>query len=435
MNGFTFSTDAAGVDAHELARIKQKITPELERMRSSFAAGYDSPYAFLHVPHDAELLARVSTLADKLLSQELGMVIVVGIGGSHLGSLALAQALYGKNFYQRTKEPHLYFSDTLDSAYTSFLIQRADVVLRQGKKIAVNVISKSGTTTETMINAAPWLALLRRHYGELAWQYFVFTSDHGSPLYQLAIRHEVPFLEIPTQLGGRYSVFSAVGLLPLALLGVDIRELQKGARRVTEAALFSEDSWSATSAAILYYHLNHGVAIHDTFLFNTKLEACGLWYRQLMGESIGKKENLENIAIEAGMTPTVSVGTNDLHSVAQLYLAGPRDKITTFVWAENSVEDSPLLVNDFSEKFAATTVTTLNQLKWAVFQGVVAAYAHEKRPYMLVAFDDITPELLGVFMQGKMIEIVLLASLLSINPFDQPAVELYKKYTRALLAP
>jgi len=246
----------------------------------------------------------------------------------------------------------------------------------------------------------------------------------------------VTYLTIPKQVGGRYSVLSAVGLFPLCALGVDIDALHQGASDIRSYCLNDDlaHNPAAQSAAVVAYHHQSGKIISDTFVFNSELESLGKWYRQLLGESIGKEHDVDGNQVFTGITPTVSVGSTDLHSVGQLYLGGPKDKLTTFVYSTD--ESQKLLVPNertFSSVVEMVNGKTTNDVMSAILEGVKIAYNKQQVPFMSVELASITPYEIGAFMQFKMMEMMYLGKLLNVNPFDQPNVESYKLETKRIL--
>ena len=175
--------------------------------------------------------------------------------------------------------------------------------------------------------------------------------------------------------------------------------------------------------------------INDNFIFAPQLESVGKWYRQLMGESIGKETDLTGTTVHTGITPTVSVGSVDLHSVTQLYLGGPRDKVTTFV--STAAHDSDAKVP--ADQMFPTLVEHLggvsaSKIMNAILQGVKKTYKSQGLPFMEIELESVSPREIGAFFQFKMIEMMYLGKLLNINTFDQPQVELYKIETKKILA-
>ncbi len=332
----------------ELAAVGTALRPEVERVVAARTHGYDTDYAFANLLKDAHMLHIVKAMVQKKLALRPSILVVIGIGGSHLGSAAIHEALYGKFYNEQNPELKVYFADSVDTDYIYDIILLVEQEIEKGHNVIINVVSKSGTTTETIANFEIFFNLLQRYRDIDYFNYVVVTTDKGSRLWDLAEKKGFSCLAVPKKVGGRYSVFSPVSLFPLAMLGVDIDQLLAGARVMlsasTNADVFTNNA--ALSAAILYLHYQKNITIHDTFLFSKDLENVGKWYRQLMGESIGKEFDRRGRQVFVGITPTVSVGSADLHSVVQLYLGGPYDKFTSFISVQRSKSDIAVPVLD-----------------------------------------------------------------------------------------
>lgn len=306
--------------------------------------------------------------------------------------------------------------------------------IEQGKKVLINVVTKSGTTLETVANFAVLLDCLKGYFPQTYMQYIVATTDKYSLLWQMAQHEGFDCLEIPTDLGGRFSVFSAVGMFPLYFLDINIDELLRGAQKMFVACTNSiQTNCAAQSAALLFMHYKKGKSIHDTFLFSVELEYVGKWYRQLMAESLGKEHDLHKQKVNKGMTPTVSIGSIDLHSMAQLYLGGPHDKITTFISIKKtrrtiSIKD----VQCLGDRFQWLRNKTFLDLMEAIVEGTKRAYFRTGQPFCSITLPEKNEFYIGQLLQMKMFEVIFLAHFLHVNPFDQPNVELYKKETEAI---
>ncbi len=408
----------------------QKITNALsayrEHLRNEASAkGYAHPESSLQLPFDEALLVRVKEAAHAIRRPTLQFVIVIGIGGSNLGAQAVYEATAGSMNLLVDRLPKLLFLDTVsDEKMTSVtrVLERHSSL----DDVAVIVVSKSGTTTETVANTEVLWAFLEEQFGDPHDRFAVIT-DEGSKLWNLAQGKKITCLPIPLQVGGRFSVFSAVGLLPLALSNINVDDLVEGARESVQDGV-SEDitrNHAIVSAALTFIHHKHR-SIHNTFLFSPKLESLGKWYRQLASESLGKNGR--------GFTPIVSIGTTDLHSQAQLYWGGPDDKWTNLVYSfSGDVNDVPHhlafpgLIQNLSRK-------SLENIQQAILGGVKRAYEKTRRPYLEIDLEGINPWELGYYMQFRMLEVMYLAHLMRVNGFDQPQVELYKTTTRELLA-
>lgn len=411
---------------------EKKIDIHCDHIETEFAQKYQTRFASLWLPFDQELKKNIELLVKKKLRLKPTVLIVIGIGGSALGAKAVHQAIRGRFYHAGNPTLRVYFLQTIDSNRVATIIQVLEKELKQGNNVLINVITKSGTTTETIVNFEVILAVLKEYrsdYQELV----VVTTGKDSPLWERAEREKFDLLDIPKNVGGRYSVFSAVGLFPLAIAGINTEQLIKGAQSGVTLGLSKnlEKNSSLLSALLLYVHYQNTITIHDMFIFSVDLEAVGKWYRQLMGESIGKELNTHGERVLAGITPTVSLGTIDLHSVAQLYLGGPRDKFTTFVTVKNG--HKKITIPATAPHYLQNK--TLSDLMHAFVEGTQIAYQKNDRPFCTVTLPEKNEFFIGQFLQLKMIEIMYLGYLLEVDPFDQPNVELYKKEVKNIVDP
>jgi len=195
------------------------------------------------------------------------------------------------------------------------------------------------------------------------------------------------------------------------------------------------ENYAMLSAGITYHYWAEHVRISNSFFFNPEMESAGKWYRQLMGESIGKSHNLDGEEVHAGITPIVTIGSTDLHSMAQLYSGGPRDKLTTIIYSSQTQIKTDLPRElEFAGLVDGIAGKDFAKIMDAIVGGVKAAYLKNELPFMEVGFSEITARTVGAFLQFKMLEEMYLARLLNVNAFDQPNVEDYKLETKKLLA-
>ena len=412
----------------------QSANAEIERIRHARHQRYETVYASINAPTDDDAVAVVQEIIKEKKLLAPTMVVVIGIGGSNLGTMAVHQALCG-TLYNDRASLKIYYADTVDTHYIIQLGEIVEAALQRKESVIINVVSKSGTTTETAANFHILLALIKQYKPDYA-QYIVATTDRGSVLWQFAQQQHFTCLEIPKNVGGRYSVFTAVGLFPLGLVGVDIQQLCDGAVSAIDPALVPAlSNVPLVRAAIMAYHYKAGKNIHDMFLFSGSLEAVGKWYRQLLAESIGKEYTTSGKNVRVGITPTVSIGSTDLHSVGQLYLGGPRDKLTTFITVEDTKASVivPALLNTH-ELVANIDGVALSAIMSAIIHGTQCAYQAAGLPFVTLHLPNITPYYLGQLLQSFMLEVLYLGFMLDVNPFDQPNVESYKQETRKILA-
>lgn len=431
-----FSFENALLPQQSIGENAKKLKAEIEKMIEALSEGYEDNRASISLPDDRNMLDIVKQAIADGLRLKPEYIIVVGIGGSNLGAIAVQEAVLGRLHNQLTASTRVLYADTVDADNIHDIITLVRSVLEKNGNILLNVISKSGTTTETISNAQVLTDLLRIYKKDYE-KYVRVTSDRDSKLWDIAIRERFNLLEIPAKVGGRYSVFSPAGLFPLGLLGVNIENLLNGAKSMRDICLSSDikNNPAAMSAVIQYLHYIHGKNIFDLFLFANDFESLGKWYRQLMAESLGKEFDIDGKRVNIGMTPTVSIGSTDLHSMAQLYLGGPYDKFTTFVRIKNNRAfiDVPF-VECFSELVSAIQGKSLRDIMDAILEGTEEAFKIGKRPFIEITMPDKSEYSVGQLLQFKMMETIYLGHLLRVNPFDQPNVESYKSETRKILA-
>ena len=407
----------------------KSLTPYIDQVTTVVdSKNYEAAESSINLPSDDELFQKVKQLKDQKVTPALKYIIDIGIGGSNLGTKAIYDALFG--YYDvvpdsQSSHPKMIFVDTNQEDFLAKMVRFVET-LNSKEEILINAISKSGGTTETIANLEIILAALEKKFPG-AKDRLVITTDEGSALWNEAEKQGVAKLGLPKQVGGRYSVLSAVGLFPLAAAGIDIEALRKGAVDARTKSLTKEvmANDAVISATILYLHYRNGKNINDNFFFAPQLESIGKWYRQLMGESCGKDGK--------GITPTVSLGSTDLHSVGQLYLGGPKDKTFTFVSTASEKEEAKVpeklefpLVEHLEGKRASTIMN-------AIREGVKFAYDKQEQPFMEIILDVVDEYNLGEYLQFKMVEMMYLGKLMGINTFDQPHVELYKVETKRIL--
>ena len=396
---------------------------------------YDAEEASIVLPGDASVLDHVRSVVARKKSDTLKYIVVIGIGGSNLGTYAVYQALYGaEDAFVMSRSPKVLFADTVSVT----LLRSLQTILKQAEsveEIVINIISKSGTTTETVTNFEVLHAGLSKRFPRID-ERIVITTDEGSKLWNLAIEKRLEILLLPKKVGGRYSVFSAVGLFPLMLADIDVEALLAGARAIEERCFTNEpeDNIAATSAVLQAVQAENGLAINNSFFFNPELEMLGKWYRQLMGESLGKDLNRSGVIGHHGITPIVSIGSTDLHSMVQLYFGGPRDKFTYFISAPQGAEAWVSEEGYFPGLVAGIAGRPVAAIMQSILEAVKTTYRNHGLPYAEVLLPTISEYVLGQYLQFRMLEMMYLAELLDVNAFDQPNVEDYKAEMRKLLA-
>lgn len=416
--------ETAHVTDQELSAEAPNLEPYIERLNKvAKADNYMYEESSINLPFDEHILEKILKLRKKYVTPKLKYIIDVGIGGSNLGTKAIYDALYGyADIVEPDRYPKMIFADTNDPAFIYKLYEFLRTHVNDPKEMIINAISKSGKTTETIVN----LDIIATNV-PFAKERLVITTAFNSDLWKAARDLDLDCLPIPNKVGGRFSVFSSVGLFPLACMGADISSLLKGAMESRRACLNRNvlKNPAAISAIIIFMNYVKGKLINDSFFFHPELESLGKWYRQLMGESVGKDGK--------GITPTVSIGSTDLHSMGQLYLGGIKDKYFTFISAENQGADLNVPQEPLLEILHEVEEKSTSEIMEAILGGVKIAFLKKDLPFTELILEDISPHSLGQFMQLKMIEMMLLGRLMGVNAFDQPNVESYKQETRKIL--
>ena len=237
-------------------------------------------------------------------------------------------------------------------------------------------------------------------------------------------------------LGVDFQFLSGVSLFPLGFAGIDLDQLVAGAQQMTENCLGKGmNNYAAISAAILFDAYQKGFVIHDFFPFSVDMKALGLWYRQLLAESIGKEFAIDGAQVNVGITPTISIGSTDLHSMVQLHLGGPRNTLTTFINVEKRHHDFKIPTDSpISSLIDYAKGKNIAMVMNAIVEGIERTYTQKKLPFMTIGFPEKNSFYYGQFFQWKIVEIIYLAFLFNVDPFNQPLVESYKNETRAILS-
>ncbi len=394
-------------------------------------------------PQGSEL-GRILNTA-KRLGELVDRVVVLGIGGSYMGARALMDACCQPYFNeldrgQRGSRPRMYFEgNNVDNDANQGLLHLLGggrVASSVAERWGIVVISKSGGTLETAVAFRQFLAALRAACGDddqLVRQLVVPVTGDSGKLFQLAQAIGCPQEEIftvPDGVGGRFSVLSPVGLLPAALLGLDVVQLLAGAKAMNEhfeQAPVDENVVLQYVGVWQLLELKRACHIRVLSVWSKALEAVGLWYDQLLAESLGKEE--------MGATPITAVNTRDLHSRAQQHQEGRLDKLHTNLIVDQCRTD-PLLIGtsqldqDDLNRHAAKT---LPQIMSAAIEGTNQAYREGGRPTADIHLPRINEYYLGQFFQMMMLATVVEGRMMGINPYGQPGVEAYKRNMNSIL--
>ena len=415
----------------ELARRFAQVQAEVRQRRGA------GEYGFYGLAEQDRTVQQISTFAEGL-GQAHDHVLVLGIGGSALGTKALLNALRRPAWNELDDEareffPRLTVLENVDPGTVRAALDRIDP-----RRVLVNVVSKSGGTAETMAQYLVVRAWLDEALGDAAARHFVFTTDpEKGALREIARRDHIATLDVPPGVGGRYSVLSPVGLLPAALVGIPIERLLAGARRALERA---EEDQLLKNPAALYAALlwaadtGLGARIHVVMPYLDRLREFAEWYRQLWAESLGKKADRRGEPVHVGPTPVAAVGATDQHSQVQLFMEGPFDKVITFVTAADHGPDVAIpTAPDLPADLAYLPGHTLGELLQAEYGATSAALARMGRMNCTLRLDDVSPESVGELLMFYQIATGYAGVWYGIDPFDQPGVELGKRLTFAAM--
>ena len=427
---FDYSKAAQFFTPEELEAMKREAEKAKEILLSGSGAGNDYlGWINLPVDYDKEEFARIEKAAEKI-REDSDVLIVIGIGGSYLGARA-ANEFLNHSFYNNLdksvrKAPEIYYAgNSISGTYLKHLLD-----ILGDRDFSVNVISKSGTTTEPAIAFRIFKDLAEKKYGKegAAKRIYATTDKARGALKTLADAEGYETFVVPDDVGGRYSVLTAVGLLPIAATGVNIQELMQGAADMRGRcfALTTDENDSMLYAAVRNLFLRKGKSIELLSNYEPSMHYVSEWWKQLFGESEGKDRK--------GLYPASVDFTTDLHSMGQFVQDGSRIMFETVM---NVEEPKETVVLEKAEEdldglnyLAGKDMTYVNS---CAMQGTLLAHTDGDVPNLVVNIKDQTPYTLGQLFYFFEFACGVSGYILDINPFNQPGVESYKKNMFALL--
>ncbi len=398
----------------------EEIKPEIKEALSQITGRQWKELAFLDLPEqDTEKIKEIA-LDIKNNAEDF---LLLGIGGSALGPRAIVEAL--SPFHNLRHRPRVFIYDNVDPRTLSCILSMVDL-----KKTYVNVVTKSGSTAETVASFMVLWEELQKVLGRDAASRFVATTDpEKGNLRAIARRHTLKTLDIHPGVVGRYSVLSPVGLLAAEIIGVDSKELLKGAADIRERCM-EEEIWknpALLTAAILFLEgTRYNRTIDVIIPYADGLRAFSEWFCQLWSESLGK--------LGLGLTPYPSIGTTDQHSQLQLWMEGPEDKVVIFIRIEEYGSDIkiPLVFEDM-EGLNYLSGHSLSELIKAEEEATELSLAKASRPNLSLSVPVIDAYHLGQLFMFFEIVTALVGFLFGINPFNQPGVEEGKNFTYSMM--
>ena len=427
---FDYSKASVFVADHEVENMKKIVLDAKELLVSKkgpgndFLGWIDQPIAY-----DKEEFARIKAAAAKIQSDS-DVLLVVGIGGSYLGARAaiefLRHGFYNMISKEQRKTPEIYFvGNSISSTYLKNLI---DVI--GDRDFSINMISKSGTTTEPAIAFRVLKAMAEKKYGkeEAAKRIYATTDKVKGSLKGLATEEGYETFVVPDDIGGRFSVLTAVGLLPIAVSGADIDKLMEGAASGREMALNNtfEDNDALKYAALRNILYRKGKSIEILCNYEPAVHYVSEWWKQLYGESEGKDQR--------GIFPASVDLTTDLHSMGQFIQDGARNMFETVINVEKSreeivIEEEPVDLDGLNY-LTGKTVDFVNK---SAMNGTILAHTDGQVPNCLINVPEMNEYYLGQLFYFFEFACGVSGYMLGVNPFNQPGVESYKKNMFALL--
>lgn len=428
-NSLSNTVGKNGLRHAEIVRYSGKISTAQESIEKQRASG---KLGFLDLPYQIESAKKIDDAARQWRGK-FENFLVIGIGGSALGNIALQSALRHSQWNllsqdQRKGWMRLFVPDNVDPIMIRDLLTVLDL-----RKTLVNVISKSGTTAECLANYfIVRKALESKLDVQRARKHLIFSTDpQKGYLRQVAQNEGIQTFDIPPNVGGRFSVLSPVGLLSAAATGIDILQVLAGARAMRERCrnknVFENPAALFALIHFLFYGKNR--KIHVMIPYSHQLRDMADWFRQLWAESLGKKFNRKGLKVFVGPTPVKSLGVTDQHSQIQLYIEGPQDKVLTFVSVKKF--DGELTIPGDGKHYLSGK--PLSKLFKAEEKATIAALSKEERPNLTISLPAVTPTSVGEFIFMLELSTAYAGELFDVNAFDQPGVEQGKILTYALM--
>lgn len=426
-----------GVDGLSMVEVKEYQKPAEEYHRIIKSDRESERIGFFNLPFHKKTLRRIKEFTNKNYNQFENFV-VLGIGGSALGNIALVSSLKHPYYNllsskERRGYPRIFVLDNVDP---ELVVNFLDVI--NPRKTLFNVISKSGSTAETAAQFLIFVDLLKKKLGKRFIRNLVITTDpEKGDLRSIAEEYKIHSFDIPPNVGGRFSVLTSVGLLTAGFAGININQLLNGAadmlKRCDTPVLLKNPAYlNAVFHYLMDMKLRKNISVMMSY--SSQLFSWADWYRQLWAESLGKNTDLQGKPVSVGQTPVNALGVTDQHSQVQLYTEGPNDKVFTLLTVEKYRNDIklPKFKGDYSS-LEYLSGKRLSQLFDAEMRATEYALAQQQRPSCRVIFPIISEYTVGQFIMMYEIQTAFAGLLYNIDPFNQPGVEAGKRATYGLL--
>ena len=436
------NADSAVIGAEHGLNITEEFNNYQEKIASiitSLNQRKDKPGQWLqwmNLGYNEETVWYVKEFAS-MVRNRFENILVLGIGGSALGGLAVTNALLQPYWNllskkQRDNYPKIFFLDNIDPDTINGLLQVLEL-----KKTLINVITKSGDTAETMSQFMVLRDLMQKELGDDYRKHIVATTDKKMGiLRQLADQEGYKTFFVPDDVGGRFSVFSAVGLVPFALVGLDIDQIINGIKDM-DLALKNTDIYQniAAQGALIHYLMDtkKNKKLSVMMPYSNRLKYFSDWFVQLWAESLGKELNNGGEKVNIGLTPIKALGATDQHSLVQLFNEGPNDKLITFIRVENF--DTTLEIPRIFEYTGIGYLggKTINELMDAEADSTKVSLIDYSRPTLTISLDRINEYNIAQLLYLLEVQTAIIGELYNINTFNQISVEQTRNYTYALM--
>lgn len=408
-------TPTMGIPDQEMSALRTTMRRNIEEWLTERGNG---GHAWSMNPYDRQAILRIKEMAMLAKSHGIKTVVWIGIGGSGLGPRVIQEV------FETVDGMEFLVVDTIDPAV---LLQYVHIL--DWKKTLLVPVSKSGNTLETMSAFALFFDRLRKQKLRIARHVVAITDPEKSHLRDFCLEHELPMLPLPTDVGGRYSIFTPVGLFALALLDGDVNAFVRGAKemdtRCQKAKL--DDNPAALLAAVQFLlDTKRDYPARVIMPYSTRLQSLARWNQQLIAESLGKTESKNPI-------PVAAIGTQDQHSLLQQWMAGPRKAWHIFIREADKPRLSvPALIAGAG--FPHLAGRSFSDLLDACYDGTTRALTSVKRPHVSITLEKLDEFHLGQLFFLLLAEVVFLGKLYRIDPYGQPAVEIGKKITNDILS-
>jgi len=421
MSNIKVTLEKSGIDKKEIMKFNKKVEKAHEELHT-VADNMDEFVGWLHLPtnYDKEEFARIKKCAEKI-QNDSEVFVVIGIGGSYLGARAVIDSLTNTfyNMLPNRKTPQVFFvGNNISPNYMNDLIECIG-----NKEISINVISKSGTTTEPAIAFRIFREFMESKYGidEARKRIYVTTDKERGALKKLSEEEEYETFVIPDNIGGRYSVLTAVGLLPIAVAGIDIDKLMYGAKTAEDkynekSVKYNECYQYAVARNILYKQEKTTEILVN---YEPKMQYFTEWWKQLYGESEGKDGK--------GIFPAGAMFTTDLHSLGQYIQDGKRNLFETVISIEKPQTDITIKRDaDNVDGLNFIADKTMDYVNKKAMEGTIEAHISGGVPNIQITLEKLDAESMGELIYFFELACGISGKILGVNPFDQPGVEAYK---------